>query len=216
MRKLGGGFGLGVFLGYGAFMTRQLTTIVLFILTSKICFGQFNYTAVLVDRISNEPLSFVIVRTFINSDTVSVLTDIDGRFTLTNLSTGRHRIIATQLGYSLLDTTLLLVTNRTSDTLKCDRPNLNGRIVRFVYNKNVALADIIGETIFLLLPCGIDGTKINPIDTLFEHIYNLKYISRGCTRSSNDNETEYNQTIFNYLDKKYGKAWRREVRQDII
>jgi hypothetical protein len=197
-------------------MTKQLTTLMLLILTSIICFGQFNYSAVLVDRISNEPLSFVKVLAFINEDTIRVSTDIDGRFTLANLMAERHRIIATDLGYSLLDTTLLLENNWASDTLKCNGPNLNGRIVRLGYNKNTALTDIKDETIFLLVPGGIVGTKINPVDTLFEQKYKLKYISRGCTKFSIDNEKEYNQTIFDYLDKTYGKFWRIEVRQDII
>lgn len=197
-------------------MKRPQLTLLFFTLTSKICYGQVDYSAVLIDEKSHEPLSFVLVTTLKNADTVTVATDIDGRFTFTNRPTGKVRIIATELGYSILDTSLLLTTHRSLDTFRVTVPNLNGRIVRLRYNKSAALSDIKAETIFLLLPRGFVGTKINAIDTLFENKYHLKYISRGYTRLPNDNETEYNTTIFSYLDKKYGKAWRKEVRQDII
>jgi hypothetical protein len=197
-------------------MKRPQLTLLFFTLISKICFGQVDYSAVLIDKKSHEPLSFVLVSTLNNADTVTVMTDLDGRFTFTNRPVGKVRIIVTELGYSILDTFLLLTTHRSSDSIRVSGPNLNGRIVRLRYTKSAALSDIKAETIFLLLPGGFVGTKINAIDTLFENKYNLKYISRGYTRLPNDNETEYNTTIFSYLDKKYGKAWRKEVRQDII
>jgi hypothetical protein len=88
--------------------------------------------------------------------------------------------------------------------------------IRFTYNKQTALQDIKSNELFLLLPGGIVGTTINDIDTVFENLYKIKYLSRGCVRSGLDNETEYNRTVFTYLDKKYGTSWRKTVRQDTI
>jgi hypothetical protein len=197
-------------------MNRLQLIVLFFLLTSNICFGQVDYSAVLIDQQSHEPLSFVLVKTLNNLDTTTVLTDIEGRFTFRNRTIGNLRIIVNELGFSLLDTSITLTTHRASDTLLVNQLNLNNRVVRLFYNKSTALADIKAETIFLLLPGGLVGTKINATDTLFENKYKLKYISRGCIRFSSDNEREYNTTIFNYLDKKYGRTWRKEVRPDII
>lgn len=197
-------------------MNRLQLIVLFFLLTSNICLGQVDYSAVLIDQQSHEPLSFVLVKTLNNLDTTTVMTDIEGRFTFRNRTIGNLRIIATDLGFSLLDTSILLTNHRSSDTMLVNRLNLNNRVVRLFYNKSTALTDIKAETIFLLLPGGLVGTKINATDTLFENKYKLKYISRGCIRFSSDNEREYNSAIFNYLDKKYGRTWRKEVRPDII
>lgn len=57
----------------------------------------------------------------------------------------------------------------------------------------------------------------NEIDIAFQKKYSVEFFSQGCIRMGEDeNEEEFNQTIFTYLDKKYGKQWRNEIRNDAI
>lgn len=55
------------------------------------------------------------------------------------------------------------------------------------------------------------------LDKTFQNKYHVTFLSQGCVRwGENENEAAYNQVIFKYLDKKYGKAWRYELRDDAI
>ena len=38
----------------------------------------------------------------------------------------------------------------------------------------------------------------------------------GCEAVAWESLYEYNRTVFEYLDKKYGKKWRKKIRQDIV
>jgi hypothetical protein len=50
----------------------------------------------------------------------------------------------------------------------------------------------------------------------FERKYHVKYYDYGDVIPDTDCAIDYNSRIFNYLDNKYGKAWRKEVRKDIV
>lgn len=84
------------------------------------------------------------------------------------------------------------------------------------YNKKGALKDIEMGRLKLLLPGGISTAPKLHSDSIFENKYNVVFISQGCVRSAEDNQTEYNNEIFKYLDKTYGRDWRKEVRKDVI
>ena len=84
------------------------------------------------------------------------------------------------------------------------------------YNKKGALEDIEKGDIKLLLQGGFVGSPELPNDSLFEEKYNLTFISQGCVRFPEENETEYNLEIFKYLKEKYGTDWRKEIRKDVI
>lgn len=62
--------------------------------------------------------------------------------------------------------------------------------------------------------------SISPIansknDKKFEKKYNIQYFDFGCTPAPSDCIKEYNEKIFELLDKKYGKEWRKVVRKDV-
>lgn len=92
------------------------------------------------------------------------------------------------------------------------------QIVYFVSenNKQGATADLKKGVVNLFLPGGIVGAPEYSSDKSFEKSYQLKFIFLGCVRMEGDNFAEYNQTVFEYLDKKYGKKWRAQIRKDVI
>lgn len=87
------------------------------------------------------------------------------------------------------------------------------------FNLEGAKKDIHKENIRILFPGGFGGMPNfdNEKDIEFQNKYSIKFFSQGCIRMGEDeNEEEYNQTIFNYLDKKYGKEWRIKIRNGAI
>lgn len=86
------------------------------------------------------------------------------------------------------------------------------------FNLKRAQRDIDSNTIHILFPGGFLGIPDfnNPKDTDFQDKYHVTFFAQGCIRSGLDNEDEYNRHIFKYLDKKYGKQWRAEIRDDAI
>ncbi len=87
------------------------------------------------------------------------------------------------------------------------------------YNKAGALQDIKKHEMQILFSGGFGGMPdfSSAEDQLFQKRYGLTFHSQGCLRSGEgENEAEYNQTIFAYLDKTYGTKWRYELRKDAI
>ncbi len=52
-------------------------------------------------------------------------------------------------------------------------------------------------------------------DNKFEKKYNIKYFDFGCTPPIMECIKVYNERIFELMDKKYGKKWRKRVRSDV-
>ena len=87
------------------------------------------------------------------------------------------------------------------------------------FNIEGAKKDIKKENIRILFSGGFGGMPDfdNKKDIAFQKKYSIEFFSQGCIRIGMDgNEEEYNQTIFTYLDKKYGKKWRIEIRDGAI
>ena len=85
------------------------------------------------------------------------------------------------------------------------------------YNKYTAKTHIQHGNIYLFISGGF-GTNptVDDSDRLFEKKYLIKFNIQGCITGLADNVGEFNQTIFEYLDKKYGTVWRKEIRTDVI
>ena len=82
-------------------------------------------------------------------------------------------------------------------------------------NKMVAEEDIKMNKPRLLLSGGI--LPIHEIgQEKIEKKYSFKYYDFGCISPPIECIIQYNKLIFDYLDKKYGENWRREVRKDVI
>jgi hypothetical protein len=87
------------------------------------------------------------------------------------------------------------------------------------YNEAGAEDDIKEGNQRILFPGGFGGMPdfSSKTDTEFQKNYRVEFFSQGCLRSGeHEDEAGYNQVIFDYLDKKYGRAWRYELRDDAI
>jgi hypothetical protein len=82
-------------------------------------------------------------------------------------------------------------------------------------NKEIAEIDIKLKKPRLLL-IGSIAPIIHHNQGEFEKKYNIEYYDFGCMPPNEECVIQYNKTVFNYLDKKYGRKWRKEVRKDVI
>lgn len=81
--------------------------------------------------------------------------------------------------------------------------------------EELAESDIQKGVPFLLLMDGIAPTIIST-DPEFEKRHGIYFYEYGCTGPDKEIIIAYNEIIFNFLSKKYGKKWLKEVRQDVI
>lgn len=53
-------------------------------------------------------------------------------------------------------------------------------------------------------------------DRKFEEKFKVRFHDFGCTPPPLDYYKEYNLMAFSYLNEKYGDAWQKEIRQNIL
>src|SRR5205085_11981046 len=78
-----------------------------------------------------------------------------------------------------------------------------------------AQKDIKAAKPMLLLSGGIAPVS-TPKDDYFEKKYTVKYHDFGDTPQNVKCSAAYNKVVIAFLDKKFGKSWRRDVRADVI
>lgn len=78
-------------------------------------------------------------------------------------------------------------------------------------SKVKALIDLKKEKIMLLFQGGIVPLQFEGQD-LIEQKYKLKLVDLGCVVPKDICIAHYNAEVAKYLDRKFGKAWRKEVR----
>ena len=79
----------------------------------------------------------------------------------------------------------------------------------------IAKSDI-NKGVFCLFVQGGIAPIVYKEDLEFEKKYNVNISDFGCTGVNEKISSAYNQEVFKFLDKKYGKKWRKELRKDII
>lgn len=83
------------------------------------------------------------------------------------------------------------------------------------FHKETAIYDVKNKKIQLLLKSGI-APKMYDNQDAFCKKYSVKYIELGCMGDSKACLRQYNRVMANYLDKKFGKKWRKDVREDVL
>lgn len=81
--------------------------------------------------------------------------------------------------------------------------------------KHIAESDLKKGTVSLFVQGGF-APVVNKGDAEFEKNYKVNISDFGCTALEQKIVAAYNNRIFIFLDSKYGRQWRDEVRQDII
>jgi len=83
-----------------------------------------------------------------------------------------------------------------------------------VYSIKLANADLKRGSIKFLLRGGIVSTYVKGQE-IFEKKYGIAYAEFGCVMPVNISINDYNKVVASFMDRKYGKDWRKEVRNDI-
>ena len=136
--------------------------------------------------------------------------DTLGNFTIYQLTSGQHKLTFSAVGYENKDTTITI-----RDT---DINNLKWRIYTNCqkYSRETAIKNIQANNIVILFQSGI-APIVYTKDKDFKKKYSVIFLDFGCVVSEyHECLVAYNRTIFQYLDKKYGMKWRREIRKDAI
>lgn len=135
------------------------------------------------------------------------ITDSKGLFKIDGLDKGKYILSVHGFGYNSLDTLITLTDSNKNINLllfaKCE------------INQEIAQRDIKNKTPKLLIVGGIAPT-VYPDQHIFEEKFGVKYDDYGDVPPPEECLEEYNMVIFDYLDKNYGKSWRKEVRKDVV
>ena len=83
------------------------------------------------------------------------------------------------------------------------------------FNREKALQEIKDKSPKIVIVGGIIRAA-RPGDNKFAKRYRIQFVDTGCVIEDTDCIAAYNKATFEYLDKKYGKKWRKQVRQDLM
>lgn len=193
----------------------RFTALLLGILFTENCLNARNVTEdltifgqvkVMVGKQSIQPFEMIWIK--INELDIFTTTDSLGHFKLDIKKTGVYKIGLSGLGYQKCDTTVNL---QTKDSL-----NIYIKVANCDINDTTAKHDIKKGKIQLLLVGGIVPIRFNNQND-FEKKYSIKYLDYGDQiPASLECLALYNRTIFEYLDSRFGKSWRLEIRPDVI
>jgi hypothetical protein len=201
---------LSTLFGIETTMLKLLTTYCLTFLTS-LSFAQtadtFKVSGIVVSANNGEPIPDGVIMV---TRTKGYKCDSLGRFTLYNLTSGQHKISFSALGYPSKDTIISI----TSSDIDHIRWNINTDC--WQYSREKASKDIQANKPSVLLQGGI-APIVYTTDKVFERKYNVVFYDFGCVAAdSQECLLAYNKTIFEYLDRTFGKKWRKEIRKDAI
>jgi len=136
-----------------------------------------------------------------------VIADSLGYYKIDSLKTGTYKLTVRGFGYQEMDTTINISESISHLDLLI--------IADCEINKDIAQRDINKNKPRLLLSGGIAPVIYSDQDK-FEEKYGVKYFDYGCVTPSYECIEQYNKEIFIYLDNKFGKSWRLEIRKDVI
>jgi hypothetical protein len=145
----------------------------------------------------------------LNSGKLGTVTDSSGLFSISGLNKGTYHLRVSFIGYLPFESTISFDSLQMVDlniTLvdQCDE-----------INAEAAYKDIAKGKPKIILSGGIAPIANSEADFKFERRYGIKYDDLGCVAPADSCIAEYNKVIFAYLDKRFGRKWRSEVRKDV-
>ena len=193
----------------------KTSILLLIILISSIGFSQKNksdtitISGIILSEVDGKPMENVYIN-YTSKHKYSI-TDKNGKFEYRYLSKeneSKENIEISAIGYETFDTIIDLSQNEKIDIFIVLE-------ARFGLNRQKALDDLKQGKVNILLSGGI-APVIYKGDKKFAEKYKVDFIEYGCEAVSERSLIEYNKTIFEYLDKKFGKKWREEIRDDVL
>jgi hypothetical protein len=190
---------------------QRLLFILLIVLSYKETLSQYRYRGYVFSTIRLEPIAFGTVRLPSspgNGRHGKELTKVDslGFFTVTLKDTTNVRLVVdcvlagnTMQRVFYTDTVIFFPITTTCDD----------------YNVEKAKKDIENNQILLLCDLGYATYKFSEKDKAFETKYGISYHTFADEPIMSDCMWLYNKTVAQYLDKKFGDEWRKEVRWDV-
>jgi len=168
-----------------------------------------------VTDLDKKPIEFVSIEFTKMQSKKNIYTDKYGLFCFKNLKEDSLKLTVKYLGIKV--DTVLLFSEIDSVFLNFE---VNTKIIKYRsivwgINDSIAQIDIIEGRPRLILKGGMVVSKIHGQE-IFETNYGIKYYDFGCISLDQESITSYNKVIFKFLDKKYGKKWRKEVRKDVV
>ncbi|TAN01815.1 MAG: hypothetical protein EPN39_01295 [Chitinophagaceae bacterium] len=137
--------------------------------------------------------------------------DSSGKFAIYGLTKGEYTLTYKNFDYPNADTIVTINNSNILNFIWPIKTQCNGE-----YNKQRALDDIKDGKANLLVSGSI-APIIYSTDKAFTEKYKIGYDIFGCVPPDMQQcLVFYNQTIFKYLDAKYGRMWRKDVRKDVI
>ena len=178
------------------------------ILVCGITYGQTEIVGKVISGISEEkPISDIYVQELITKQPL-IIADSLGNFRIEYLEPNKKYIIeisAFGYGKQKFDVETKSGINKVTFELKADCE----------YNVERAESDWKNGMANLLLVGSIAPIANSPSDKRFEKKFGIKYFDFGCEPPIDECLKEYNQRIFELMDKKYGMKWRKKVRSDV-
>jgi hypothetical protein len=132
------------------------------------------------------------------------VTDSSGLFKITGLTRGKYRLVNSALGVDAP----FSVPKQSENTFIVNVSACN-------FGSAKAQKDVKEGKPMLLLSGGIAPVS-SPKEDNFEKKYTVKYHDFGDTPQNVKCSIAYNNIVFAFLDKKFGKSWRRDARADVI
>jgi hypothetical protein len=196
-------------------MKLKLVNIIVAIFASTFGFGQSQIKGHIMGKSSGEGLPFVELVLSHDTNQIKTQTDFDGAFQFESQVPENFKISISYIGYMALDTLITEFDLGEELILFLDHDTSLVFTIT-LRNKESALADLDKGEVKLFLPGGLLGAPKLSNDSIFQEKYKLQFVFLGCTSWQGDNFEEYNNETFKYLDNKYGKVWRKEIRKDVI
>ena len=154
-----------------------------------------------------KPISDIYVQELITKQPL-IIADSLGHFRIEYLEPNKKYIIeisAFGYGKQKFDVETKSGINNVTFELKADCE----------YNAERAESDWKNGMANLLLVGSIAPIANSPFDKRFEKKFGIKYFDFGSEPPIDECLKEYNQRIFELMDKKYGMKWRKKVRSDV-
>ena len=182
---------------------RSLSILISVLFGSLLCSSQDLYKGKLVSALTGKPIRSGYIE--MNNNLVAA-TDTLGFFTIKLDTPGKVAFVvyASEVGWMAVNDLQFKVNETLVIPLTPD----------CLYS---AQSDIEEGKIKLLLVFNAFSPPLSEQDLLFEKKYNLSYYGygEGCTGIVTDCIDTYNMAIGKFLDKKYGKKWRKEISRRV-